>query len=617
MPPPDGLPSEGLADLLLREHRRFTGDGLPGEPLNAPLPYGDPRSGTHCPPIKAWRDLYNAAAEYTLSAWEAADIAEGFAEAIVTSSNVPIFSSRTFATGITVNPSINTIRVNGYASASDGGAAMYQRRGSEPAHPGKFQDAAGAWWEITRPMSAMQFGFGIDADNDAAFGRVNAYLVARGGRLLVPEGDFTFTANITITGASFWGLYGAGIGRTIFRRGGTAGASFFNLTSCSYFEINGITINPQRGLIGVGSHGIRMDRCPYSTIRSCEVLDWSDTAILHIDSTSTTVFHDGVLIEDCFCTGTGDQNNGIMLNNTRVGIIRGCFVRNVGRSGSPGFALQLKQSNDMSRIENCTAINARAGIAIGGDAPNTDCRCLNNTIIRCSRAVRIASSSFCHVDGVNIDMTSANDLLAAEAEINAEVNAIYMSFANNCSVSGAKIRGHTFTSPLVWIRQIGGALIEIDNWNTSGSGEKLARIDTGATVNTIIVKTVTGGYRPTFISDAIEYNSTGNNTVRMLDGVNAWSRTISGGTITLRDRGCERVRVDTESTAATDDLDTISGGVDGQSIVITPAATTRQVVVRHGQGNIYLKGAANRTLSQLWHSMELMFSSAQDGWIEV
>lgn len=38
-----------IVNRELREFKRYTGDGLPGEPVNAPLPVGDPQSGVHNP----------------------------------------------------------------------------------------------------------------------------------------------------------------------------------------------------------------------------------------------------------------------------------------------------------------------------------------------------------------------------------------------------------------------------------------------------------------------------------------------------------------------------------------------------------------------------------------
>lgn len=43
---------------------------------------------------------------------------------------------------------IMLIRTIDYAAAGDGGGAQYKRVAAEPSHPGKVQDAAGAWWEI-------------------------------------------------------------------------------------------------------------------------------------------------------------------------------------------------------------------------------------------------------------------------------------------------------------------------------------------------------------------------------------------------------------------------------------------------------------------------------------
>lgn len=51
------------------------------------------------------------------------------------------------------------IRTSGYAAPNDGGGALYARRSTEPAHPGKFQ-AGGSWWEIVPEdgLDIRQFG---------------------------------------------------------------------------------------------------------------------------------------------------------------------------------------------------------------------------------------------------------------------------------------------------------------------------------------------------------------------------------------------------------------------------------------------------------------------------
>lgn len=43
------MAASDTVDRVLREFKRYTGDGLPDEPAGAPLPIGDPGSGPHSP----------------------------------------------------------------------------------------------------------------------------------------------------------------------------------------------------------------------------------------------------------------------------------------------------------------------------------------------------------------------------------------------------------------------------------------------------------------------------------------------------------------------------------------------------------------------------------------
>ncbi len=57
--------------------------------------------------------------------------------------------------------------------------------------------------------------------------------------------------------------------------------------------------------------------------------------------------------------------------------------------------------------------------------------------------------------------------------------------------------------------------------------------------------------------------------------------------------------VDTESNAASDDLDTISGLTDGELSILRPESGARTVVIKHGTGNIYLPGGNDCSLAEL------------------
>lgn len=88
--------------------------------------------------------------------------------------------------------------------------------------------------------------------------------------------------------------------------------------------------------------------------------------------------------------------------------------------------------------------------------------------------------------------------------------------------------------------------------------------------------------------------------------------TISGGIVTTR---YSRHTVDTEGDAATDDLDTINGGVAGVKVLLRAAHTDRTVVVKHGTGNIRLAGGVDFSLDSTYKLIEL-FTSDGTTWLE-
>lgn len=68
------------ADRLLRDHVRYTSDGLPNEPVGHPAPVGDPASGTHNPSKKDIRDAINSVTGAADRAEIAADAALAFVD---------------------------------------------------------------------------------------------------------------------------------------------------------------------------------------------------------------------------------------------------------------------------------------------------------------------------------------------------------------------------------------------------------------------------------------------------------------------------------------------------------------------------------------------------------
>lgn len=90
--------------------------------------------------------------------------------------------------------------------------------------------------------------------------------------------------------------------------------------------------------------------------------------------------------------------------------------------------------------------------------------------------------------------------------------------------------------------------------------------------------------------------------------------TIAGGVITVTN---SYHRVDTESSAASDDLDTINGGVDGMRLLLRSVNSTRDVVVKNGTGNISLNNLTDFTLSQVSDTLELIYVSQYGNWVQL
>lgn len=72
--------------------------------------------------------------------------------------------------------------------------------------------------------------------------------------------------------------------------------------------------------------------------------------------------------------------------------------------------------------------------------------------------------------------------------------------------------------------------------------------------------------------------------------------TIASGVVTATQSAH---RIDTEADAASDDLDTISGGTAEDILIIRPENTARTVVLKHGTGNIYCPGGQDIELADI------------------
>ena len=119
----------------------------------------------------------------------------------------------------------------------------------------------------------------------------------------------------------------------------------------------------------------------------------------------------------------------------------------------------------------------------------------------------------------------------------------------------------------------------------------------------------------TSLTAAANNNFTGNNTFAGKVQVKDKGKiTISSGVVTAT--GANHT-IDTEGAAASDDLDTISGGADGAVLFVQADDGTHTVVLKHDTGNIYNPTGKDITLDDEYKIVKLLYQSALSKWIVV
>ena len=117
------------------------------------------------------------------------------------------------------------------------------------------------------------------------------------------------------------------------------------------------------------------------------------------------------------------------------------------------------------------------------------------------------------------------------------------------------------------------------------------------------------------INDGVDVVCLNPSSLPLLSG-STTALTIATGVVTLTNNSSSYV-LDTEGAAATDDLDTINGGQDGQIVILNSANAARNIVVKHNIGNIFNPYTTNITLDLTTDIVQLRYSSTAAKWIVV
>ena len=92
------------------------------------------------------------------------------------------------------------------------------------------------------------------------------------------------------------------------------------------------------------------------------------------------------------------------------------------------------------------------------------------------------------------------------------------------------------------------------------------------------------------------------------------SLTIAAGIIAVTNVGSS-YSIDTEGASASDDLDTINGGADGDILYLRNTNDARNVVLKHATGNIWNPNLTNTTLDVTTDLVCLRYSSVLGYWV--
>lgn len=117
---------------------------------------------------------------------------------------------------------------------------------------------------------------------------------------------------------------------------------------------------------------------------------------------------------------------------------------------------------------------------------------------------------------------------------------------------------------------------------------------------------------PSLLTGNLDFDGYNTVDLGLLNFDDAAELTIATGAITITQSYHD---VDTEADAASDDLDTISGGTAGDLLILKAENTARSVVVKHSTGNIELFNGQDCTLDDTEKTLLLRFDGTN--WCEV
>lgn len=450
-----------------------------------------------------------------------------------------------------------------------------------------------------------------------------------GKPLLLPAGEY-LANDLTYSGPGIYGDGGA-----ILKQSAGSGGTLLTVTSSA--QIRGLTFDGNKanktgnpmGLVLNGADGALVDGCTFLNHRY-KVLILEDAPGARVNA---NWFHDSGDIANCnqievktpyvavtgntfetigdghcirlgyFLTDTPRDVQGVVIsgntfhNSQHVGVTCELGARDSVIDGNTFIALESGVKVEASP----DATNITVSNNIFRDLTNNVGTCLNmsgdRTVFQGNHVINCPSGPFFGPHGI----CSGNKF------INSGTTGQYMVSSTNVSAVGSIVSGNEFDGITGGAINIGNGSQITDNRILSATqfgvrvygdlnivrGNRIIGTDTGLSLVSSLTNSVVAGNLVGTSTTANMNNAAaaGNNFVRDNLGCpdNLRLPVIASGVITIGQFD-NLIRVDTEGGAATDDLDTINGGVLGQRITVYSVSATRDPTLKDGTGNLRLAG---------------------------
>jgi hypothetical protein len=315
-------------------------------------------------------------------------------------------------------------------------------------------------------------------------------------------------------------------------------------------------------------------------------------------------------IGDGHCVRTGYFSGDTVREVSNVVIIGNTFEASdhVGVTCELGSSEILIQGNTFDALE--------AGVKAETSPDSSDISVIGNTFSNLTNAVgtcfnmsgdRSVFSGNTVINCPSGPFFGSDSICIGNKFINSGTAAAYMVSLANTSMNGITCTDNLFTGTTGGGINIGnGSIIRGNRIKTTSefairaygvgcivSENYIDGATTGISVpSTFSLGTISVNYIANCSTTNLSYSAGANtNVVSNNTAVAALvtSRTIATGVVTVGQFDLS-LKLDTEASAATDDLDTISGGVTGQRLICTTTSATRDVTLKDGIGNLRLNG---------------------------